>query len=164
MTCHSLAQPDLRRKAGGTGDIPLFVLAGIIVAAQSDCRNAVACHCGMFIVFVKYGGQRCRKSGYRSSHCAWLLQLEKLQMAVIVSFVMDRDVFANLISDESTATRLIKVFQTEMDNNLRTLNISSVALFASQMITTTNIQLHKWYCLILTQCGFITIFIIIVTM
>ena len=60
-------------------------------------------------------------------------------MAVIVSFVMDRDVFANLISDESTATRLIKVFQTEMDNNLRTLNISSVALFASQMITTTNI-------------------------
>ena len=65
-------------------------------------------------------------------------------MAVIVSFVMDRDVFANLISDESTATRLIKVFQTEMDNNLRTLNISSVALFASQMITTTKIIIYSY--------------------
>lgn len=65
-------------------------------------------------------------------------------MAVIVSFVMGRDVFANLISDESTATRLIKVFQTEMDNNLRTLNISSVALFAYQMIAITKIIIYSY--------------------
>ena len=39
--------------------------------------------------------------------------LKELQMAVIVSFVMDGDVFGilPLTADESTATQLIKVFQ-----------------------------------------------------